>query len=75
MLLKRFCQEVPVGVVRSRRPEKARITPTALVQRGGGVPEGRSAREIVNRGTKTTTRPVMRADFAAVVRERPVVWN
>ena len=27
------------------------------------------------RGTKTTTRPVIKADLAAVVRARPVVWN
>ena len=74
-VLKRFCQEVPAGVVRRKRPEKAEMAPTALVQRGAGVPEGRSAGKIVNRGTKTTTRPVMRADFAAVVWARPAVWN
>ena len=75
MLLKRFCQEVPTGVVRRRRPENERMAPTALDQRGGGVPDGRRAGRTVNIGTKTTTRPVMRADFAAVVRARPVVWN
>ena len=63
------------GVVRRRRPEKARIAPMAVVQRGGGVLAERSAGMIVRRGTKTTTRPVMKADLAGVVRARPAVWN
>ena len=73
MLLKRFFQDVPGGVVNRRRPENAKSAPIAVVQRGGSVPEGRIAGMRVRRGTKTTTRPVMRADFAAVVRARPVV--
>jgi hypothetical protein len=75
MLTKRFCTDVPGGVVRRRRPEKARRAPMAVVQRGGGVFRERSAGTMVKRGTKTTTRPVIKADFAAVVRARPVVWN
>jgi hypothetical protein len=75
MLRKRFCGDVPAGVVRRRRPEKARRAPMAVVQRGGGVLGERRAGMMVKRGTKTTTRPVMKADFAAVVRARPVVWN
>ena len=36
----------------------------AVVQRGGGVLAERRAGTMVKRGTKTTTRPVMKADFA-----------
>jgi hypothetical protein len=75
MLTKRFCGDVPAGVVRRSRPEKARRAPMAVVQRGGGVFAERRAGTMVKRGTKTTTRPVMKADFAGVVRARPVVWN
>jgi hypothetical protein len=75
MLTKRFWKEVPAGVVRRSRPEKARSAPMAVVQRGGGVLADRSAGMIVRRGTKTTTKPVMKADFAGVVRASPAVWN
>jgi hypothetical protein len=75
MVTKRSCGDVPAGVVRRRRPENARRAPMAVVQRGDGVFGERMAGIIVKRGTKTTTRPVMKADFAAVVRARPVVWN
>ena len=75
MLTKRFWKDVPNGVVRRNRPEKASNAPIAVVQRGGDVLAERSAGIIVNRGTKTTTRPVMKADFAGVVRARPAVWN
>jgi hypothetical protein len=67
MLTKRFCGDVPAGVVRRRSPEKARRAPIAVVQCGGGVFAERSAGTMVKRGTKTTTRPVMKADFAGVV--------
>jgi hypothetical protein len=75
MLAKRSWGDVPGGVVRSRRPEKARMAPMAVVECGGGVFEERRAGMMVKRGTKTTTRPVMKADFAGVVRARPAVWN
>jgi len=47
----------------------------AAVHRGAFVPAGRTAGMSVKSGTKTTTRPVIRADLAAVVRASPVVWN
>ncbi len=75
MLTKRFFQVVPAGVVRKMRPVKARMAPMAAVQRGGGVFAERSIGMAVKRGTKTTTRPVMKADLAAVVRASPAVWN
>ena len=75
MLTKRFCHEVPVGVVRRSKPVNARIAPMAVVQRGGGVLVDRRAGTMVKRGTKTTTSPVMKADFAGVVRASPAVWN
>ena len=75
MLEKRFCQVVPVGVVRNSRPVKARSAPRAVVQRGAWALAGRRMGTRVKRGTKTTTRPVMKADLAAVVRARPAVWN
>jgi hypothetical protein len=75
MLAKRFCQEVPAGVVRRSKPKKARRAPIAVVQRGGGVFAERRAGTMVKSGTKTTTRPVIKADFAGVVRARPAVWN
>jgi hypothetical protein len=75
MLTKRFCRDVPAGVVRRSKPEKARSAPMAVVQRGAGVLADRRAGTMVKSGTKTTTRPVMKADFAAEVRASPVVWN
>ena len=46
-----------------------------VVHREAGVLEGSKGGKIVKSGTKTTTRPVMNADFAGVVRARPAVWN
>ena len=66
---------VPAGVVRRSRPAKAMRAPRTAFQRGGRVPVGRRMGMAVRRGTKTTTRPVMKADLAAVVRARPAVWN
>ena len=61
---------------KEERPEKARSSS----DRGGPAWAGRALGErragmMVRSGTKTTTRPVMKADFAAVVRARPAVWN
>ena len=50
MLEKRFCQVVPVGVVRNRRPEKAKSAPMAVVQRGAWALAGRRAGKMVKRG-------------------------
>ena len=44
------------------------MAPIAAVHRGAWVPDGRRIGIAVKSGTKTTTRPVMKADFAAVVR-------
>ena len=75
ILAKRFCREVPGGVVRRSRPEKASRAPMALVKRGSRVLADRRAGMTVNSGTKTTTIPVMKADLAGVVRASPAVWN
>ncbi len=61
-------------VVRRNRPAKARMAPMAASS--GEVEYSRTKGwEMVKRGTKTTTRPVMKADLAAVVRASPAVWN
>src|SRR6202158_6413490 len=64
MVVKRDCHWVPGGVVRRRRPEKARTAPSAAFQRGAWAVAGRSVGEGVKKGTKATTRPVMKADLA-----------
>ena len=67
MLTKRLRKEVPLGVVNRRRPVNARRAPSAVVHRGAGVLAERRAGIRVKIVTKTTTRPVMKADFAGVV--------
>jgi hypothetical protein len=66
---------VPAGVVRRSRPVKARIAPPAAARPGRCVPAGRKNGISVRAGTKTTTRPVTKADLAGVVRARPRVCS
>ena len=62
-------------VERRKRPVKARMAPTMAFAPGRGALGGRQAGMKERRGTKTTTRPVMKADLMAVVRARPAVWS
>jgi hypothetical protein len=55
------------------RPAKARNAPRSVAIPGAGADGGRIAGIAISRGTKTTTRLVIKADFAAVVRARPAV--
>lgn len=73
IVAKMYLMCVPEGVVRSKRPAKARSAPKAAFQRGARAPTGRSKGKAVRIGTKTTTSPVMKADLAGVVRARPAV--
>ena len=63
------------GEVRKRMPTKASAAPRNAFQRGARAPGGRSAGTMEKSGTRTTTSPVMKADFEGVVRARPMVWN
>ncbi len=63
------------GDVRKRIPMKASAAPRKAFQRGARAPGGRSAGAMEKSGTRTTTRPVMKADFEGVVWTRPMVWN
>src|ERR1700746_3852134 len=61
------------GAVMSTMPMNANAAPRKAFQRGGCAPGGRREGTIENRGTSTTTSPVMNADFDGVVRTRPMV--
>src|SRR5262249_13072441 len=65
--------EAAGGAVMSTIPTKAKAAPRKAFQRGGRAPGGRSVGAMEKRGTSTTTRPVINADFEGVVRARPMV--
>jgi len=65
----------PGGVVSRMMPANATRAPHQAFHRGVLELRGRRPGIAERRGTRTTTIPVMKADFDGVVRRSPAVWN